>query len=287
MSDAQILDRGYRRFEGHRSGLRGSMRSVAWHTTRSILGLGRPARHKVFPVIVIVVAFIPSLVFLALTAFIGDLLEGELRPEYWEMFNFSILATVVFTALVAPEAIVRDRRDRMFSLYLSTPLSRPTYLVAKVVAVLLTMSIIVVGPALLALVGFTLQNLGPDGPVAWLGVLGRLILAGLAICAVYTTLSLGVSSLTDRRAFASIAVVLLMIGTATVTGLLIEEAGMSQNWHVINPVGLAVEIAPRLFGDRGEGAEDLSTWVVMFGSAGWTALGSALLAGRYRKLAAV
>ncbi|MDJ0768236.1 MAG: ABC transporter permease [Ilumatobacter sp.] len=287
MSDAQILDRGYRRFEGERSGVRGSMRSVAWHTTRSILGLGRPARHKVFPVIVIVIAFIPALVFLALTAFIGDLLEGELRPEYWEMFGFSFLATVAFTALVAPEAIVRDRRDRMFSLYLSTPLSRTTYLLAKVGAVLLTMTLIVLGPALLALIGFTLQSLGPDGPVAWLGVMWRLLVVGLAICAVYTTLSLGVASLTDRRAFASIAVVLVMVGTALVSGLLVEEAGMSDNWRVLDPVGSALELAPRMFGDRGEEFQDVSTWVVLLGSGGWAALGSALLLGRYRKLAAV
>jgi ABC-2 type transport system permease protein len=287
MSDAQILDRGYRRFEGQRSGLGGSVRSVTWHTTRSILGLGRPARHKVFPVIVIVIAFIPALVFLALSAFIGDLLEGELQPAYWEMFGFSVVATVAFTALVAPEAIVRDRRNRMFSLYLSTPLSRPTYLLAKVLSVVLTMALIVLGPALLALIGFTLQNLGPDGPVAWLGVLGRLLLAGVLICAIYTALSLGVASLTDRRAFASIAVVLVMLGTTIVANLLVYEAGMSRNWLVLNPVGTALEIAPRLFGDRGEEFVDVSTWVVALGSAGWAALGSVLLVGRYRKLAAV
>jgi ABC-2 type transport system permease protein len=287
MSEAQILDRGYRRFEGQRSGLRGSMQSVAWHTTRSILGLGRPARHKVFPVFVIVVAFVPALVFLALTAFIGDLLEGELQPAYWEMFGFSVLATVAFTALVAPEAVVRDRRNRMFSLYLSTPLSRLTYLLAKAVSVVFTMALIVLGPALLALVGFTLQNLGPDGPVAWLGVLGRLLLAGFLICTVLTSLSLGVSSLTDRRAFASIAVVFVMLGGGLIAGLLVEEAGMSDNWLVLNPVGTVLQIAPRLFGDRGEEFVDVSTWVVALGSAGWAALGAVLLVGRYRKLAAV
>lgn len=287
MSDAQILDRGYRRFEGQRSGVRGSMRSVTWHTTRSILGLGRPARHKIFPVFVIVIAFIPALVFLALTAFIGDLLEGELRPEYWEMFGFSFLATVAFTALVAPEAIVRDRRDRMFSLYLSTPLSRPTYLLAKFGAVLLTMLLIVFGPALLALLGFTLQNLGPDGPLEWLGVMGRLLVAGLAISIVYTTLSLGVSSLTDRRAFASIAVVLLIIGAAIVADLLVYEAEMAQTWQLLDPVGSALELAPRLFGDRSEEFRDVDTWVVVLGSGGWTAFGAALLVGRYRRLEVV
>ena len=60
MSDARILDRGYRRYEGERSGVAGAVRSVAWHTVRSILGLGRKGRHKVFPIIVLVISFVPA-----------------------------------------------------------------------------------------------------------------------------------------------------------------------------------------------------------------------------------
>ena len=287
MSDARILDRGYRRFEGTRSGLIGAVRSVAWHTVRSILGLGRKGRHKVFPVIVLVVSFVPALAFMALAALIGDMLQGELRPEYWEMFGFSFVATVVFVALVAPEAIVRDRRDGMFALYLSTPLTRPSYLVAKVVAVMGTMALVVVGPPLLFLIGYTFQSQGPSGLVDWLSVMGRLLLAGLAICTVYTALSLGVASLTDRRAFASIAVVFVMLGASISAGVLVNIAEFSQNWRILDPISGTLEIAPRLFGDRSDEFRDISTWLVALGSLGWTTLGSALLVGRYRKLAAV
>lgn len=287
MSDAQILDRGYRRFEGKRSGVVGAMRSVAWHTVRSILGLGRKGRHKVFPIIVLVVSFVPAIAFMALAVLIGDLMQGDLRPEYWEMFGFSFVATIVFVALVAPEAIVRDRRDGMFSLYLSTPLSRPSYLFAKVLAVLSTMALIVLGPPVLWLIGYTFQSQGPDGIVGWLSVMGRVLLAGLAICTVYTAISLGVSSLTDRRAFASIAVVFVMLGASISAGLLVNVADLSANWRILDPISGALEIAPRLFGDRSEEMRAVTTWLVLLGNVGWTALGSALLAGRYRKLAAI
>ena len=287
MSDAQILDRGYRRFEGKRSGVVGAMRSVAWHTVRSILGLGRKGRHKVFPIIVLVASFVPAVAFMALAVLIGDLMQGELRPEYWEMFGFSFVATIVFVALVAPEAIVRDRRDGMFSLYLSTPLSRPSYLFAKVLAVLSTMSLIVLGPPVLWLLGYTFQSQGPDGIVGWLSVMGRILLAGLAICTIYTAVSLGVSSLTDRRAFASIAVVFVMLGASISAGVLVNVADLSANWRILDPITGALEIAPRLFGDRGDEMRGVSTWLVLLGNAGWTALGSALLFGRYRKLAAI
>ena len=286
MSDAQILDRGYRRFEGERSGVAGAMRSVAWHTTRSILGLGRKARHKVFPIIVLVVAFVPAIAFLAISVLLGDLGE-ELRPEYWEFFGFAFAATIVFVALVAPEAIVRDQRDGMFALYLSTPLSRVSYVASKVIAVLGTMSLVVLGPPVLWLLGYTFQSQGPEGLVDWFGVMGRLLLAGLIICIVYTAVSLGVSSLTDRRAFASIAVVFVMLGASIVTNVLVDVAELAENWRVLDPLGVALEAAPRLFGDRSEEFATVSNWLIAAGCAGWTAFGAGLLVFRYRRLAAV
>ena len=174
---AQILDRGYRRYEGRRSGVVGAVRSLSWHTTRGILGLGRKARHKIFPVIVVVIAFLPTIAFLGLAILIGDLLEDEIRPEFWELFGFSFFPIILFSTLVAPEAIVRDRRDGMLSLYLSTPLTRPTYLLAKVIAVVGTMLIITLGPPLLALLGYTFQSQGPDGTLEWFEVLGKLTLS--------------------------------------------------------------------------------------------------------------
>lgn len=287
MSDAQILDRGYRRFEGQRSGVVGAVRSVMWHTVRSILGLGRKARHKVFPIIVLVVSFVPAVAFLALAVLIGDLLEGELRPEYWEFFGFSFVATIVFVALVAPEAIVRDRRDGMFAMYLSTPLSRPTYLLSKVLAVLGTMALVVLGPPVLWLLGYTFQSQGPDGLGDWLSVMGRILLAGLAICLLYTAVSLGVSSMTDRRAFASIAVVFVMLGASIATNVLVDVAELSDTWRLLDPLTVAFEMAPRLFSDRGEDMQTVGTWSVLGAYFAWTGAGAGLLGWRYRKLAAV
>lgn len=287
MSDAQILDRGYRRFDGQRSGVAGAMRSVVWHTIRSILGLGRKGRHKVFPIIVLVVSFVPAVAFLALAVLIGDLMGDELRPEYWEFFGFSFVATIVFVALVAPEAIVRDRRDGMFAMYLSTPLSRVSYVVAKVLAVLATMALVVLAPPMLWLLGYTFQSQGPDNVGDWLSVSGRLVLAGLAICLLYTAVSLGVSSLTDRRAFASIAVVFVMLGASIATGVLVGVAELGQYWRLLDPLGVAFETAPRLFGARSDDYDAVSTWAVVLSYFGWTGAGAGLLAWRYRTLAAV
>ncbi len=291
MTTAEIFDRGYRKFDGERAGLGQAVRSVAWHTTRSILGIGRKGRHKVFPVIVAVIAFLPSIGFLALAVLIGDLLEGELQPDYWELFGLPRFAVVLFATLVAPEAIVRDRRDGMLRLYLSTPLTKPTYLLAKFTAVMSTMAIVVAGPVLLFLIGNTVQNLGPDGFGDWIGVALRVLLASFVIVLFMASVSLGASSLTDRRAFASVAVLGAIIGVSIVVNIAVENIGVSRDLLVLDPFSVPLETAARIFGETGdgyrEGGDIVPTWMVYGGTCLWTALGLGVLTDRYRRLASV
>ena len=285
-SSAQILDRGYRKYEGQRRGVAGAMRSVTWHTTRSILGLGRPARHKVFPIIVFVIAFLPAIAFLGLSILLSDF-GDELRPEYWELFDLAFLPSILFASMVAPEALVRDRRDGMFSLYLSTPLTRPTYLGAKVMAVLGCMSIITVGPPLLLLLGYTIQSQGPDGIDGWLWVAARIGFAGIVIAAIYAAIGLAAAALTDRRAFASVAAILVLLGGLIAGGALVEGAELANEYYLVSPVNTALEVAPRTFGDQSGEMFGVSTGLVAAVAAGWIVLGAAIVAWRYRKMEAV
>ena len=286
MSDARILDRGYRRYDGERSGVTGAVRSVVWHTTRSILGLGRKGRHKVFPIIVGVIAFVPATAFVAITVLFGEL-GDEVRPEYWEFFGFSTMASLVFTAFVAPEAIVRDRRDGMFALYLSTPLTKPTYLLAKAIAVVGTLWLIVGGPVILAFIGYTLQDQGPDGFLGWLSVAARLLAAGLLISAIFTAMSLAASSITDRRAFASVAVILLLFGGSIASEMMVDQGEMSRYIRLLDPVSAPLELPVRFFGGVSADFQGVSTLAVYLACAGWLLVPTAIIALRYRKLAAV
>ena len=124
MTAAEIFDRGYRTFDGERAGVGKAVRSVAWHTIRSILGLGRKGRHKVFPIIVAVVAF-SSIGFLALSVLIGDLM-GELQPEYWELFGLPIVAVMFFATLVAPRRSFAIAQRHVAALSLHHSLRRRT-----------------------------------------------------------------------------------------------------------------------------------------------------------------
>ena len=286
---SEIHDRGYRKYEGARSGVAGAVRSLTWQTIRSILGLGRPARHKVFPVIVVVIAALPAVIFVGFA-----ILTRDLGPpaNYSDLFGFSITAILVFTAMVAPEALVRDRRDGMFSLYLSTPLTRGSYVGAKVLAVLAVMMIIALGPVLLALLGYTVVGVGPDGVVEWFGVFLKLTAGSLVVSVVMAAVSMAGSSVTDRRAFASVTVVLVLLGGIIVSGVLVDTAEFSDAYGLLDPLGTAGEMATRILGEalpEGQSASGLSeidTAVVALGTAAWFVAGAGIVGYKYRKLEA-
>lgn len=293
MTSAEIFDQGYRRFEGERAGIVASIRSVVWYTTKSMLGIGRKGRHKVFPIIIAVIAFLPTVIIFGVVALFGDASDG-IRPDYYEFlgpsesFGFLVFAHFLYAVAVAPEAIVRDRRDGMVALYMSTPLTRWTYLVAKTIAVAGTMAIVVLGPALLLLLGYTIQGQGPDGFGDWLSVFAKLLLGGACIVVTYCGVSLGISSITDRRAFASVAVLLVLLGGSIVAAILVEGLEMSSNYLLFDPLGSPFEFAIRLFGDTSDPpGGDVSDTAVTLGVLGWIVAGFGVLIGRYRKLSVV
>lgn len=287
---AQILDRGYRRFDGTRRGVAGAVRSTAWHTSRSVLGIGRKARHKIAPVLVIIIAMLPAVVFIGAAVllggdeFVGEFLEG-IVPAYSELAQGSIAAMIVFTGLVAPEALVRDRRDGMLSLYLSTPLTRQTYLGAKALSVAGLLSLVVLVPTVVYLLGLTFASLGPDGVGDWVLVLVRILVSGVLASIVYALISMAAASLTDRRAFASLAVVLTMLGTLIVVQILVEAAEQSVQWRLLDPVNMPMEMIARIFGDPGQYPE-IRSERVYGANLGWAAASTAVLWARYRKAGA-
>ena len=285
---SEIHDRGYRKYEGARSGVAGAVRSLAWQTIRSILGLGRPARHKVFPVIVVVIAGLPAVVFLGVAILFRDLGDGSL-VNYSDLFGFLVAPIMVFAAMVAPEALVRDRRDGMFSLYLSTPLTRSSYVGAKVLAVLTVMMIIALGPVLLALLGYTVVGDGPPGVVEWLKVFLKLITGSLVISAVMAAVAMAGSSVTDRRAFASVAVILVAFGGAIVSDILVEAAEFSNAYGFLDPLGTAREMATRILGESSDVSQPLAeidTAVVALGATSWFVTGAGIVGYKYRKFEA-
>ena len=282
--DAHIAARGFARYDGERSGVLGAMRSVSWQSVRATLGIGRPARHKVFPVLAVAIAYVPAIVFVGAAVLIPDALldPGEIA-DYAGYYGFITAAIVLFAALVAPEVLVGDRRNGMLALYLSTPLHRGTYLAAKAIAVIGALGLVTLGPPLLVLLGYTFEGVGPDGLRDWIVVLLRIVISAIAVSAGLASISMAVSCLTDRRAFAATAVVLLVLATPALASALVEGAELSPYWRLIDVFSMPFELVFRVFGQPGNFPE-LSTFSVIAVNVGWTVVGLLVVSWRYRTL---
>lgn len=286
-ANARILERGYRRYTGPRQGQAHAVRSVIAHTLRRILGLRRPTRAKILPVLSIVFAYLPATVFVGIIALFGRFggrqQARQIIPEYSEYYGFIISAIVLFVAFVAPEALCPDRRSKVLSLYLASPLTRMTYLLAKASAVAIVIMGVTVGPPLLLLIGLMMQSAGPDGPIEVIKVVIHILEAGIFLALLYTSLSMAIASLTDRRAVAAAATLFVLVGSAIVSETLIEGLGASLNLRVLNLSGGPLELVVKIYGEQ---AIDVGpqTWVMAVSFAAWILASSAVAIVRYRKL---
>ena len=282
--DAQIVERGFQRYEGRRSGVPGAIRSVSWESIRATLGLGRPARYKIFPAIAIVIAYLPAVVFIGIAVLIpGDIIDPQEVADYPSYYGFISLAIILFTALVAPEVLVSDRRNGMLAMYLSTPLDRRTYLLAKGLAVTAMLGLVTLLPPMLVLIGYSVNGAGPDGFGSWMGTFARIVLSGAAISAPLAAVSMAASSLTDRRAFAAIGIVMMILATSILATALVDNAELSPYIRLIDLFSVPFESVFRIFGDPGNFSE-VATWAVYAGNLAWVAGGLAIVWWRYSKL---
>lgn len=284
MSDARILERGYRPYAGPRLGVAHAVRSLWVQTLRHLLGLGRPARSKILPVLTIAFAYVPAVVFVGVIGLFGRRLSEPIAPEYGEYYGFVVSAIVLFVTFVAPEALCPDRRAKVLSLYLSSPLSRRTYLAAKFAAVMTILLSVTLGPPLLLLLGYSLQGVGPDGVLGFLGILGRVAASGAALALVYGLLSMAVASLTDRRAVAAAGVLLTIIGSNIVTSALHFALDAPRGVLAFNLFRSPFDLVSHIYGEGGL-PPTYVPWVVLLAGLGAVALASAgVMVWRYETL---
>ncbi len=286
--NARILDRGYRKFDGERLGVGSAIRSTAWQTTRSIFGLGRKARHKFFPMSILSIVYLIVVIQLAIVFLFGEDTASFLTTNSWQMVAPGIVM-ILFAALVAPDAIVRDQKNGMFSLYMSTPLTKPTYIAAKVLSVAGSILLITFGPGLLYLLGKTVKGMGPDGVGQWFETFGRLLLACVLVSLFLCLFGLAFSCFTNRRAIASIVVLLAYMGPAIASGVLYDETDIGRNILLINPIEIAYEFGARLcsadpvtdqFGE-------ITTAMVTLGFFGWLTVSCLITFFSYQRKASI
>jgi ABC-2 type transport system permease protein len=205
-----IHDIGYRHYDGPRLGASYIRRSLFIETLRGAFGLGRSARSKVMPFLLLAVMVLPAVVVGIVTSYIG---LSELPLGYTEYVITMQVAVTVFLGSQSPAVISRDLRFRVASLYFSRPLSRRQYVQAKYAGMAAALFLLLGLPITLLLAGALLAELplGDQLPDYLRAVAG----AGL-YALVLGGVSLVVAAMTPRRG----------VGVAAVVGVLLVLSGL-------------------------------------------------------------
>lgn len=284
MSGAQIFEQGYHRYDGPRLGVGASIRSLAVHSALRALGLRRTFWAKLMPIATVVISYLPAAVFVGVAALVPDEeLEEAFIPDYSDYFGFISAAIILFVAIVGAEVLCSDRRNGTLGLYLASPLTRETYLLAKLLAILPVLGLVTLGPTVLLLVANALQGSGPDGVDGFLLVLGRAVLSGVLVSALYTAISMAAASLTERRAIASGGIILTLLVSQVLSEVLIEVVDADRRLFLLNLFELPFELVQRIYGEPGN-QPAIETVSLVAASLAWILASAAVVVWRYRKL---
>jgi ABC-2 type transport system permease protein len=247
-----VYDRGYRPYEGARGGRRAATFALYRATLRRALGLRRSWRQKVAPFVLLGIATIPAIVNVG----IGYVTRNELFADriaiitYREYVGVSS-SLLLFVALVAPDVICPDRRQRVLPLMFARPLTGVDYVAAKFGAIATILFLFSFIPQVVLFVGSMLVS---DSSFEYLkdhlDVLWKVTAAVLVLSVYYAVIGLAIASLTDRRIVAGAAVIGLFLVTSISSAILVgEEPGWNEGSAaaLLNILALPLELRDLIF----------------------------------------
>jgi ABC-2 type transport system permease protein len=204
-----IYDLGYQHYQGPRLGRAAAFLALYVESLRACFGLGRPARAKIVPVGLLVLAMLPAVIAVAIETLLGGIAGGRIRNpiRYDNYFTTIVQFTVLFVAAQAPELVGRDQRHHVLSLYFSRALKRFDYALAKLGALVTSLLILSLLPQATIFAGKVLG--GKDIGAAFgenVGLVPAILLSALAAAVVMAALALTVAAFTPRRAYATAAI---------------------------------------------------------------------------------
>ena len=220
-SEGVIHDLGYRPYDGPRLGRVDILRALLVESAKGCYGLGRAARSKVMPMLLLAAICLPAVIIVVVAAVTN---ADELSSDYTSyVLNVSPLV-MIYVASQAPASVSRDLRFRVMPLYFSRPLQRIDYVVAKYAAMTTALFVLMALPLTILFAGALLAKLPFDKqlPDYLRSMAGALLLAlllagiGLAIAAITPRRGLGVAAI--------IAVLAILAGVqGSVQAIAVEE----------------------------------------------------------------
>ncbi len=191
---------------------------------RRALGIRRSWRQKVAPFTLLGVVTIPAIVNVGIGYVTRDQLEDRIEIITYRAYVGVSSALLLFVALVAPDVMCPDRRQRVLPLMFARPLLGTDYVAAKVGAIgsiLFAFSFI---PQVVLFVGNMLvSDSALDYFSGHLDVLWKVPVSVVLLALYYAVVGVAIASLTDRRIVAGAAVIGLFLITSIASGIIVGE----------------------------------------------------------------
>lgn len=204
----RIHNIGYRHYDGPRLGRAYARRSLYSQSLRGAYGLGRSAKSKVLPMILLGIMCLVAAIIVAVAVATPNMTDLPLEYTRYAIVMQALIA--LFLAAQAPQSVSRDLRFKSVPLYFSRPIERVDYVLAKFAAMASAIFLLTATPlvilylgALLAKFDFAEQTKGFAQGMVSVSVLS-VLLGGIGLV---------LAAFTPRRGFGVAAV----IATLTIT----------------------------------------------------------------------
>jgi ABC-2 type transport system permease protein len=244
-----VYDRGYRPYDGPR-GLRGAATFALFKASiRRALGIRRSWRQKIAPFVLLGVVTIPAVVNVGIGYVTRDRIDKLEIITYRDYVGVSS-ALLLFVALVAPDVMCPDRRQRVLPLMFARPLTGVDYVIAKVGAIAAILFAFSFLPQVVLFLGNMLvSDSASDYFTGHLDVLWRVPVAVLILAVYYAVIGVAIGSLTDRRIVAGAGVIGLLLVTSISSGILVGDfrPGHGSSAALINILALPLHLRDLVF----------------------------------------
>lgn len=293
MTDQVIFDRGYRKYDGPRTGPKGARSAVYRDGLRRVFGLGRKARKKIFPWSLIAVALIAAAIIVGTHWVIGNIQESlrEGVPTYGGLFDFYSGISLLFIAFAGPLLLIPDRTDGVLSVYFSRPLTVGGYLGSKLRAFATVVGAIYIVPQVLLHIGLAL--IADEGFLPYMGdhldILWKVPVITVAFVVLHGAVIFVLSAYINRTGIAAAAFLGLLIAGGAIAGQ-VSQANFAGSEYVSL---LALDHHPRIIRDAllGNTVEypaeiaGFGPWTSVVVIVVVTAVATVVVRRRYRKIA--
>ena len=296
--EAVIIDRGYRHYDGIRTGRRGAVRAIVREGFRRVMGLRRKAKRKLLPWTLVTVALASVVILVAITWATSGISTPDgpvdLVPRYRGYFDFISVVALLFAAYAGAQLLIPDRTDGVLNVYFSRPLALRDYLLGKAFAYATVILSFWLVPQLLLHLG--LAALSQEGFLSYLGrttdILWKVPLAAFAYFVLHASLIFLTASFVNRVGGAAAAFLVGSLGLNLVA-LYFQEAvedAPGTRWAAL----LATEQHPRYVRDWIFGVHESATLIPAQAGfepgvslaviVGLAAVSTTLVGWRYRRL---